>query len=293
MAKSKSFFGLRKGSTKTMTYSVLKGQQITKDRVTDIANPRTMDQTLQRIPFAQAVKFYKQATRGLFRFAFEDKKPLESDYNAFMRHNVKYASSVSLDNYRNANYASLGNWKMSQGSLGILQQSLLGENLSLVISEASSDVTTVGGASSLILSYYPNVVEGDIITFVIFQTLLDSTGVYANDNPPTMKVIQFVVDITSSTTLASLGLAAISSGDNALVYDEISEIYAAAGCIILSRNTMSGLKVSENFLMGNSIWNALLTNNSGTQTREGDAYSWGATEKAILQGAVAGESQIV
>ena len=35
MAKSKSFFGLRKGSTKSHTYSTLDGQQITKDRVYD------------------------------------------------------------------------------------------------------------------------------------------------------------------------------------------------------------------------------------------------------------------
>lgn len=48
MAKSASFFGLRRGSTKTLTFSVLDGQQITKDRVTEVKNPRTDMQMQQR-----------------------------------------------------------------------------------------------------------------------------------------------------------------------------------------------------------------------------------------------------
>lgn len=36
MAQSKGFFGLRKGSTKSLTFSVLDGKQITKDRVYDV-----------------------------------------------------------------------------------------------------------------------------------------------------------------------------------------------------------------------------------------------------------------
>ena len=48
MAKSNSFFGLRRGSTKTLTFSVLDGQQITKDRVTEVKNPRTEMQMSQR-----------------------------------------------------------------------------------------------------------------------------------------------------------------------------------------------------------------------------------------------------
>lgn len=49
MAKSKSFFGLRTGSTKSHTYQVLRGEQITKDRVYDVANPQTVSQMMQRL----------------------------------------------------------------------------------------------------------------------------------------------------------------------------------------------------------------------------------------------------
>lgn len=56
MAKSKNFFGLRRGSTKSHTYSVLNGMQITKDRVTDVTNPQTLAQMRTRIAFATVAK---------------------------------------------------------------------------------------------------------------------------------------------------------------------------------------------------------------------------------------------
>ena len=49
MAKSKSFFGLRTGSTKSLTFQTYRGQQITKDRVTSVSNPQTIAQMDQRL----------------------------------------------------------------------------------------------------------------------------------------------------------------------------------------------------------------------------------------------------
>ena len=48
MAQSKSFFGLRTGSTKSLTFQVYRGQQITKDRVTRVSNPQSDAQMQQR-----------------------------------------------------------------------------------------------------------------------------------------------------------------------------------------------------------------------------------------------------
>lgn len=52
MAKSKGFFSLRRGSTKSLTFSILNGKQITKDRVSEVRNPQTSRQMLQRVCFA-------------------------------------------------------------------------------------------------------------------------------------------------------------------------------------------------------------------------------------------------
>ena len=70
MAKSKSFFGLRTGSTKSLTFQVYRGQQITKDRVTRISNPRSEAQMRQRaiIPIVAA---RRAALKGLVDHSFE------------------------------------------------------------------------------------------------------------------------------------------------------------------------------------------------------------------------------
>lgn len=70
MAKSKSFFGLRTGSTKSLTFQVYKGQQITKDRVTRVSNPRSGPQMMQRaiIPIVAASR---AALKGLVNHSFE------------------------------------------------------------------------------------------------------------------------------------------------------------------------------------------------------------------------------
>lgn len=49
MAKSNSFFGLRRGSTKSLTFQILNGKQITKDRVTSVRNPKSNGQIMQRM----------------------------------------------------------------------------------------------------------------------------------------------------------------------------------------------------------------------------------------------------
>ena len=49
MAKSKSFFGLRTGSTKSLTFQTYRGLQVTKDRVTSVSNPQSAAQMDQRL----------------------------------------------------------------------------------------------------------------------------------------------------------------------------------------------------------------------------------------------------
>lgn len=49
MAKSNSFFGLRTGSTKSLTFQTYRGQQITKERVTSVSNPQSAAQMDQRL----------------------------------------------------------------------------------------------------------------------------------------------------------------------------------------------------------------------------------------------------
>ena len=57
MAKSAGFFTLRRGSTKSLTFQVLDGKQITKDRVSVVKNPKTSRQAEQRAKLLPAQRF--------------------------------------------------------------------------------------------------------------------------------------------------------------------------------------------------------------------------------------------
>lgn len=70
MAKSSSFFGLRKGSTKSLTFSVLDGKQITKDRVVYVKNPQTVAQAYQRYKLASLCNSYRMLS-GICDHSFE------------------------------------------------------------------------------------------------------------------------------------------------------------------------------------------------------------------------------
>ena len=59
MAKSSSFFGLRRGSTKSLTFQVVDGKQVTKDRVTYVKNPRSYAQATQRARMATVADAYR------------------------------------------------------------------------------------------------------------------------------------------------------------------------------------------------------------------------------------------
>lgn len=59
MAKSKSFFGLRKGSTRDHTFYVQDGKQITRSRVEHVKNPRSRAQMVQRMVMTTAIAAYK------------------------------------------------------------------------------------------------------------------------------------------------------------------------------------------------------------------------------------------
>ena len=118
MATSKSFFGIRRGSTKSMTYSVYRGQQVTKDRVTSVANPQSssqMDQRLRLVLVANAATKLK----GLVNHSFEGVTYGETSVSTFRALNLaKDALSPTSWVPKGAGDCGIANFLVSKGSLG-------------------------------------------------------------------------------------------------------------------------------------------------------------------------------
>ena len=106
MAKSSSFFGLRTGSTKSLTFQVLRGQQITKDRVTRVANPRTDAQMQQRavMPMVAAAR---SALKGLIDHSFEGVPYGEQSLRKFSQLNLR-KDALNVESYTPYGYSNPG-----------------------------------------------------------------------------------------------------------------------------------------------------------------------------------------
>ena len=123
MAKSKSFFGLRRGSTKSHTYSVFNGQQVTKDRVDTVKNPRSEAQMIQRMVMNTVGAAYS-SMKEIVDHSFEGKT---YGLNSMMYFSSKNANAVraSVD-VEEPNFAFTmykyrglmkGKWLISEGTL--------------------------------------------------------------------------------------------------------------------------------------------------------------------------------
>ena len=118
MAQSKSFFGLRRGSTKSLTFSVYNGKQVTKDRVTEVKNPRSSMQMSQRAVMSTALKAYS-LMKDICNHSFEGVPYGQKTMNTFISENInmmrKQVPRVNLSEWKGR--PVLNTYLISRGSL--------------------------------------------------------------------------------------------------------------------------------------------------------------------------------
>lgn len=181
MAKSKSFFGLRKGSTKTLTFSVLDGQQITKDRVTDVKNPRSKAQMEQRCILKTAALAYS-TLKSIVDHSFEGTTYGAMSQRKFMQLNTAIVRDNAHDGKSLIGFASykdstpnMGQFIISQGSLAPIPAGVM----ALSFAANSLAVTYNGGvASTAALANALGVNLGDIVTLCALAQNSDKNAIF-------------------------------------------------------------------------------------------------------------------
>lgn len=180
MAQSKSFFGLRKGSTKSLTFSVYNGKQVTKDRVTQVKNPRTSMQMKQRAIMATVMRAYS-AMKEICDHSNEALSYGQKTMNWFVSENANLlrslAPNVNLSHSKGNNVVN--SYIVSKGTLiapAIIYDNKMPDGNSknffyiscpdaINSSEQTNDTTTVGHLLALLGA--PNV--GDMVTFLLLK----------------------------------------------------------------------------------------------------------------------------
>lgn len=166
MAQSKGFFGLRKGSTKSLTFSVLDGKQITKDRVYDVKNPRTESQMRQRMlmtTIGAAFKTLKSIADHSFE-GYSSGMQCMRQFNSRNLNRFKQAAaakgSVAFNKYKDGDINPLP-FILASGSLpGFAFKFDTTSNLEIVGEKEGADFTTAEGIYAAL-----GVQRNDLITF--------------------------------------------------------------------------------------------------------------------------------
>lgn len=309
MAKGNMFIGNGSGKVGNLVVATRAGEQITRVYQPRVANPKSYSQMIQRAKFANAVKFYKKAVQNFFKFAFEDKKKAESDYNAFMRHNVMNSTLLVKGNVDDAYFPALGRWQMSSGSLPNAFSIENAEASGFAFdSEGIKANATIGDISSALLGQGFH--TGDIVTFVLITSPVtyldfDLTNLYDSGlKQPEWLIVQFAIDPSDTRDISQANYLGSRYGGisgfegNSLFVNESGIIQwdgnfddqMAATCCIVTRNTGGGVMATNSALFGNPNFNKMLSDAEGTNYENEVLVSWGAREGAILKGSIATRS---
>lgn len=168
MAKSKGFFGLRSGSTKNFTFSELNGQQITKERVYKVKNPRTLQQMRQRMVMATVSAAYSYL-KEICDHSFEGFGVGSPCMNEFMRLNIDAlkanaqndAAKVAFNAYQDKKINPVP-FMVSKGSLNEIVPTIEAGKLSWSTPKNNADTTTAEGIYAAL-----GLNQGDMVTFIL------------------------------------------------------------------------------------------------------------------------------
>lgn len=168
MAKSKGFFGLRSGSTKNFTFSELNGQQITKERVYKVKNPRTLQQMRQRMVMATVSAAYSYL-KEICDHSFEGFGVGSPCMSEFMRLNLDAlkakaqndAAVVAFNAYQDKNINPVP-FMVAKGSLNEIVPTIADGKLAWSTPKNDADTTTAEGIYTAL-----GLNQGDMVTFIL------------------------------------------------------------------------------------------------------------------------------
>lgn len=174
--------GKAKGSMGQITYNFRGGKTIGKDRVRLTTNPKTYNQMRRRVQLANIVNLW-QSFLGNLHPSFENRTPLVSDFNLFVKANLGMVPVYLTDKEAAQGACVVAPYEVSFGSIPSISVSAngisgeVGTDISLG-NLTVDDSTTLKQFSDAIVENNPNFRFGDQITaFVAYQSVNTVTGV--------------------------------------------------------------------------------------------------------------------
>lgn len=156
------------------------GRTVARELAAEVSNPRTPSQMGQRVKWANLVQFYK-ANKGWMKKAFEGKKATQSDYNKFMSMNVPNARIYLTKQDAAVGACIVDAFRVAEGTLPPVELKDAGgqwlTNLFVEDDLSIGDSLTIAELSASLISFNPNIKQGDQLSFIRVTQITDNQGV--------------------------------------------------------------------------------------------------------------------
>lgn len=315
MSKGNVFMGMARGKVGDVVLTRLAGEQVARARNRAPKNPKTTKQMAQRAALATCVEFYTRGVKNLFKFAFESKKPSESDYNAFVRANI---GIIPVQSHKSLaeNNSVFGPVIMSQGSLTepefFFDETFEYGSLGVEALPVGGAALTIGQLSKAIADHN-GLQDGDIITIVAIvaaddvlvddiEKAIEARGLQGEKAAQKWTVKQFTLDFSSSALASTLGifdLEGVNAGAFSVPFAHAAFVdlsygdeYSCGLAVVVSRNTASGVKVSTSAMKLGDAAAAASKVGTSNEWRQYVARTWNTSTSLdvapenILQGSI-------
>lgn len=247
MAKSKGFFGLRSGSTKNFTFSELNGQQITKERVYKVKNPRTLQQMRQRMVMATVSAAYSYL-KEICDHSFEGFGVGSPCMSEFMRLNLDALKAKAQNDAAKVAFNAYQDKKINPVPFIVSKGSLVGPSFNVLLHEVNVEFNIKVGEKTTAEGVYNalGIKYGDLLTFMIVSGSANNTDTFTF-GPNPLAIVRLhanktgnISSIADAFTIENNNVNGVYAG----VYDGGSSCTISAyvrngditmGCVILSR----------------------------------------------------------
>lgn len=174
-----------------------------RELASSISNPRTASQMNQRVKWSQLVNFYR-SNASWMKYAYETKKPQQSEYNKFMQLNVADSQVYFTKQQAAGGACVVCPYIMTQGSLPSVEFTAENgswpSNIYYPTGSSVSSSTTIAEFSTKLVTQNPALRLGDQLSFIRFTQMFNSdTG-----NPYVIvRKYELVLDNTSEELVGS------------------------------------------------------------------------------------------
>lgn len=180
MAKGNMLMNLSSGKLGSMIFYRTKGEQRIRTYVKTVSNPKTASQMGQRTQLSNLVTLYR-VMRVVLDKAFANKKPNQSDYNAFVSRNLNKIQVFIPKPMAAAQGCVVAPYQVTDGSIAAIDVTGIGEQSVTDIFLGADFVinaqTTIAELSEAMITNNVDIVEGMQLSYLsIVQTNSVQTG---------------------------------------------------------------------------------------------------------------------